>query len=229
MESRNRLHKGQPRVRPLLRADVLGALSRRIRSSVRTRLHHLRLRPERIEQPLAWKRPQNIFVNSMSDLFHVGVPDEFIIQVFDIMSRASWHQFQLLTKRPERLKRLSKRLMFAPNIWVGVSVESPKYYWRIRQLLCVPAAVRFLSCEPLLDALPDIPLDGVDWVIVGGESGHGARPMEAAWVRNIRAQCRKKRIAFSSSNGVERTRRRRGEFSTAKPMIVCLRRSRIAY
>jgi len=156
----------------------------------------LRLRPERIEQPLSWKKGQNIFVNSMSDLFHVGVPDEFIIRVFDVMCRASWHQFQVLTKRPERLKRLSKRLTFAENIWVGVSVESPKYYWRIHQLRCVPAAVRFLSCEPLLDALPDIPLDGIDWVIVGGESGQGARPMNAVWVRNIRSQCRKKRIAF---------------------------------
>jgi len=156
----------------------------------------LRLRLDRLRQPLAWKKPQNIFVNSMSDLFHVAVPDEFIIQVFEVMREASWHQFQLLTKRSERLNRLSARLAFAPNIWVGVSVESPRYYWRIQQLQSVPAAIRFLSCEPLLEALPNLPLNGIDWVIVGGESGRGARPMSAAWVRNIREQCRKQRVAF---------------------------------
>ena len=156
----------------------------------------LRLRPERIEQPLSWKQPQNVFVNSMSDLFHVGVPDEFIARVFEVMRRAWWHRFQVLTKRPERVKRLACKLLFPSNVWLGVSVESPRYYWRIAQLGAVPAAVRFLSCEPLLAPLPDLPLDGIDWVIVGGESGPGARPMKAAWVRNIRAQCRKRRVSF---------------------------------
>lgn len=156
----------------------------------------LTLRPERIEQPLMWRKPQNIFVNSMSDLFHVGVPDDFIIRVFETMRSASWHQFQVLTKRAERLERLSKQLEFAPNIWVGVSVESPKHFWRIRHLQRVPAAVRFLSCEPLLASLPDIPLRGIDWVIVGGESGHGARPMRVTWVRDIRSQCRRNDVAF---------------------------------
>jgi protein gp37 len=156
----------------------------------------LRLRPERIEQPLSWRKPQNVFVNSMSDLFHVGVPDEFIIKVFDVMCRAAQHQFQVLTKRPERLARLSPRLPIAENIWLGVSVESPNYYWRIKHLQSVPVAVRFLSCEPLLAALPDIPLVGIDWVIVGGESGRGARPMLVSWVKDIRAQCRRKGVPF---------------------------------
>lgn len=156
----------------------------------------LTLRAQRIEQPLSWRKPQNIFVNSMSDLFHVDVPDEFILQVFDVMRRASWHQFQILTKRSERLARLSKRIEFSPNMWVGVSVESPKFYWRIKDLQKVPASVRFLSCEPLLAALPNLPLDGINWVIVGGESGHGARPIEVDWVREIRRQCNKQRVPF---------------------------------
>ena len=156
----------------------------------------LTLRPNRLEEPLHWKAPRLVFVNSMSDLFHVGVPDEFIINVFDVMRRATWHQFQLLTKRPERLLRLSRKLDFAPNVWVGVSVETPKYYWRIKMLQQVPAAIRFLSCEPLLEDLPDLALDGISWVIVGGESGAGARPMDAEWVRNIRQQCRRGRIPF---------------------------------
>lgn len=156
----------------------------------------LTLRPQRLLEPLSWKTPRTIFVNSMSDLFHVDVPDEFILQVSDTMRRATWHQFQVLTKRAERLQRLSKRIEFASNVWVGVSVESPAYYWRIRHLQAVPAAVRFLSCEPLIAALPDLPLDGIGWVIVGGESGPGARPMVPAWVRNIRGQCENACVPF---------------------------------
>lgn len=157
----------------------------------------LTLRPERVSEPLAWKKPRTIFVNSMSDLFHVDVPDDFICQVFDTMRQAHWHTFQVLTKRSERLKRLAHRLDFAPNVWIGVSVESPEYYWRIKHLQQVTAAaVRFLSCEPLIAALPDIPLEGIDWVIVGGESGHGARPMLKTWVRDIRRQCNARRIPF---------------------------------
>jgi protein gp37 len=125
----------------------------------------LTLRPERVNQPLTWKKPQRVFVNSMSDLFHRDVPDSFIINVFTTMNLASQHQFQVLTKRAERLERLSRKLAFGENIWVGVSVESPRYYSRIRHLQRVPAAVRFLSCEPLLAALPNLPLTGIDWVI----------------------------------------------------------------
>lgn len=154
------------------------------------------LRHHRLLEPLSWRKPHTIFVNSMSDLFHRDVPDEFIVQVFETMRRASWHQFQVLTKRAERLQRLSKRLSFAPNIWMGVSIETPLYYWRIKHLQGVPAAVRFLSCEPLLAALPILPLEGIDWVIVGGESGPGARPMQPSWVRDIRAQCRSNRVPF---------------------------------
>ena len=156
----------------------------------------LTLRPKRLEQPLSLRRPLNIFVNSMGDLFHADVPDEFILSVFDTMNRASWHQFQVLTKRAERLERLASRFSWTPNIWIGVSVESPETYWRIKHVRRVPAAVRFLSCEPLLAPLASLPLAGIDWVIVGGESGHGARPMRAAWVREIRRQCKANHVAF---------------------------------
>ncbi len=156
----------------------------------------LTLRPQRLLDPLSWKIPRTIFVNSMSDLFHVDVPDEFILQVFNTMRQASWHKFQVLTKRAERLQRLSERTELTANIWIGVSVESPKYYWRIKHLQHVPAAVRFLSCEPLLAALPNLPLDGINWTIVGGESGPGARPMDPAWVRDIRGQCNEQRVPF---------------------------------
>lgn len=156
----------------------------------------LTLRPERLAQPFAWKKPSKVFVNSMSDLFHKDIPDQYILGVFATMKAASQHQFQVLTKRAERLERLSRRIEFGENVWVGVSVESPNFYWRVRHLQKVPAAVRFLSCEPLLESLPRLPLKGVDWVIVGGESGHGARPMDAAWVYDIREQCAAKGIAF---------------------------------
>jgi protein gp37 len=156
----------------------------------------LTLRPERVSQPLTWKKPQRVFVNSMSDLFHRDVPDKFIIDVFATMNRASQHQFQVLTKRAERLERLSRKLAFSENIWIGVSVESPRYYGRIRHLQRVPAAIRFLSCEPLLADLPNLPLGGVDWVIVGGESGHHSRPMDPSWVEHIREQCAVSATAF---------------------------------
>lgn len=156
----------------------------------------LTLRPERLEQPLRWLRPRTVFVNSMSDLFHAGVPEAYIGEVFDVMARASWHQFQVLTKRAERLERLTRQMAVPANVWIGVSVETSLYYSRIRHLRRVPATVRFLSCEPLLAPMPDLPLDGIDWVIVGGESGPGARPMDPEWVRDIRAQCQKAGVAF---------------------------------
>lgn len=149
----------------------------------------LMLRPERLLQPLAWRRPARIFVNSMSDLFHIDVPEAFIRDVFDVMAKASQHQFQVLTKRADRMERVLRRLSSPPNVWLGVSVESPLYYGRIRHLTRVDAAVHFLSCEPLLAALDGLPLQGIDWVIVGGESGSGARPMDAEWVRGIRDHC----------------------------------------
>jgi protein gp37 len=156
----------------------------------------LQLRPERLQQPLLDRRPKRIFVNSMSDLFHADVPEAYIREVFAVMAAADWHQFQLLTKRAERLERVLRRLKVPANVWVGVSVESPAYYSRIRHLTRVKAAIRFLSCEPLLAALPDLPLDGISWVIAGGESGHGARPMEAKWTRDVRDQCLAANVPF---------------------------------
>lgn len=156
----------------------------------------LTLRPQRLLEPLSWKRPHTIFVNSMSDLFHAAVPDEYILRVFETMRKAHWHTFQVLTKRAERLERFCKIVDISSNVWLGVSVESPQYYWRVAHLRRVCAAVRFLSCEPLIAPLDALPLDGMDWVIVGGESGPGARPMKREWVRSIRAQCRKNRVPF---------------------------------
>ena len=148
----------------------------------------LRLVPEMLDLPLRWKTPRKIFVNSMSDLFHEGVPDEFIIEVFDIMRLASKHQFQLLTKRPERLAELSSRLPWPRNVWVGVTIENQTTANRLQHLLTVPAHIKFISFEPLLGPI-DIDLNGVDWVIVGGESGPHARPLDLEWVREIRNQC----------------------------------------
>ncbi|MHB0874452.1 MAG: DUF5131 family protein [Anaerolineae bacterium] len=149
-----------------------------------------------LETPLGWKKPQMVFVNSMSDLFHRDVPFSFILHVFDVMRRAHWHQFQVLTKRSERLSELSPLLTWAPNIWMGVSVESDEYAYRIDHLREVESAVRFLSLEPLLGPLPNLNLSGVDWVIVGGESGPGARTMQRAWVTDIRDQCARQRVPF---------------------------------
>ncbi|MGH7748882.1 MAG: DUF5131 family protein, partial [Candidatus Dormibacteria bacterium] len=152
----------------------------------------LQLRPGRLEQPLRWRRPSRVFVNSMSDLFHVDVPVAHIEQVWEVMARTTQHTYQILTKRAERMERVVRRLRHGmlPNVWLGVSVESPVYCSRIRHLQRTPAAVRFLSCEPLLEPLPELPLAGIGWVIVGGESGRGARPLELSWVRDIRQQCR---------------------------------------
>ena len=147
------------------------------------------LHPDQLSLPLRWRAPRRIFVNSMSDLFHEAVPDDFIQRVFNMMGEAHWHVFQVLTKRSRRLVELGPSLRWAPNIWQGVSVESQRYVRRIRDLQAVPAAVRFLSIEPLLGPIEDLPLIGVRWVIVGGESGGGRRPMQPAWARLIRDQC----------------------------------------
>jgi protein gp37 len=155
----------------------------------------LRLWPERLQLPLRWKHPRRVFVNSMSDLFHPGVPDHFVQTCFEVMARAHWHQFQVLTKRPERMAALAPGLPWPPNVWAGTSVESQPYTRRIDHLRKVPACVRFLSCEPLLGPL-QLDLQGIDWVIVGGESGPGARPMDRAWVVDIREQCERSGVAF---------------------------------
>lgn len=146
--------------------------------------------------PLRWKQPRKIFVNSMSDLFHEGIPDQFILRAFETMVHARWHRFQILTKRAERLSELARKLPWPDNIWQGVSIENADYVWRIEHLLKAPAAVRFLSIEPLLGPIPDLPLDGISWVIVGGESGPNYREIEAAWVREIRDQCTHAYVPF---------------------------------
>jgi protein gp37 len=155
----------------------------------------LQLRPERLNQPLKWKRPRIIFVNSMSDLFHPDVPVEFIETVFDTMVRAKWHTFQVLTKRSERLAQLADQLPWPKNVWMGVSVENQRWTLRIEDLRHVAATVRFLSCEPLLGPI-ELDLKGIDWVIAGGESGPRARPMKPEWVRSIRDQCKKDSVPF---------------------------------
>jgi protein gp37 len=168
----------------------------------------LALHEHALEIPLGWKRPQNVFVNSMSDLFHQGVPEEFIAKVFEVMGRAHWHRFQILTKRSARLASLSARLPWHPNVWMGVSVESREHACRIDHLRAVPAAVRFLSLEPLLGALPQLDLEGIHWVVLGGESGPGARPLAPEWVLDVRDQCLAARVPFffKQWGGVHRRR-----------------------
>jgi len=156
----------------------------------------LALHPQMLDRPLRWKQPKRIFVNSMSDLFHRDVPEAFIQDVFRVMRSAHWHQFQILTKRAERLAELSPRLDWPPNVWQGVSVESRDYASRIDHLRTTGARIKFLSLEPLLGSLHPVNLEGIHWVIVGGESGPGARPMQPEWVRGLRDQCQSARVAF---------------------------------
>jgi protein gp37 len=156
----------------------------------------LLLHYDRLNLPLHWRTPRRVFVNSMSDLFHDDVPDSFIERVFDTMSRASWHQFQVLTKRSDRLRRLAAKLPWPANVWQGVSVENAAHTRRIADLVAVPAVVRFLSIEPLLGPISDIPLEGIHWVIVGGESGPVRRPVNPDWVRAIRDQCLRANVRF---------------------------------
>lgn len=156
----------------------------------------LRLHPHALELPLLWRKPQTIFVNSMSDLFHKNVPLHYIQEVFDVMNRADWHRFQVLTKRADRLREVAGTLEWPAHIWMGVSVESKDYLQRIDDLRATSAHVKFLSLEPLLGPLNSMNLGSIDWVIVGGESGPKARPMEAHWVRDIRDQCRTAGVPF---------------------------------
>lgn len=149
----------------------------------------LTIHEDSLEEPLTWAKPQYIFVNSMSDLFHENVPLDFILRIFDVMRRGHWHQFQVLTKRAERLLEFDHNIDWPENVWMGVSVETSKYIHRIDLLRNTHAAIKFLSLEPLLGPLPNLPLADIDWVIVGGESGPHARPMHADWVREIRNQC----------------------------------------
>jgi protein gp37 len=154
------------------------------------------LHEDLLDAPKRWKKPRTIFVNSMSDLFQKTVPDDFIGRVFDTMRACQQHTFQILTKRSDRLRQLGARLPWPSNVWMGVSVEDERVVDRIADLAAVPAQVRFLSCEPLIGPLDDLPLHGIHWVIVGGESGPGARPMRPEWVEAIYRQCIRSGVPF---------------------------------
>lgn len=177
----------------------------------------LTLQDDVVELPLRWKRPRLIFVNSMSDLFHDAVPAEFIRRCFSVMEEACQHTYQVLTKRPERTAELADQLPWRDNIWLGTSVESERYRDRVRVLQDIPAAVRFLSIEPLLGPISGLPLEGVHWVIAGGESGPGARPMQPDWVRQVRDQCVSRHVPFFfkqwgafDQHGVKRSKKKNG-------------------
>lgn len=146
--------------------------------------------------PYKWKKPKRVFVNSMSDLFHDKISDEFIAQVFDVMNKTPLHTYQILTKRPQRAIQMADRLNWSDNIWMGTSVENSRVVGRIDELKEIPARIRFLSCEPLIGALEAMNLQDIHWVIVGGESGPGARPMNADWVRSILNQCQAAEVPF---------------------------------
>jgi protein gp37 len=169
------------------------------------------LHEDALDLPLRWRTPARIFVNSMSDLFHSQVPDAFLARVFAVMREASWHTFQILTKRPGRLRRLASVLDWPPNVWMGVSIESDRFVARADALRAVPAAVRFLSCEPLLSPLPSLALEGISWVLIGGESGPQARPMELSWVRNLIGRCQEQGVAVFVKQMGSRWARQHGE------------------
>ena len=156
----------------------------------------LRLWPDRLDQPLRWRRSRTIFVNSMSDLFHEQVPSGFIRDVFETMEAAPWHVFQVLTKRPERAVKLAERLPWPPNVWMGVSIENRRFVNRADLLRDVPAAVRFISAEPLLGRLEGLDLSDIDWLIAGGESGPRHRRVQIDWIRELRDRCRDEQVAF---------------------------------
>ncbi|HKP89798.1 MAG TPA: phage Gp37/Gp68 family protein [Thermoleophilaceae bacterium] len=156
----------------------------------------LRLWPGRLEQPLRWRRPRLVFVNSMSDLFHEDIPTDFIAAVFDVVVRADWHTFQVLTKRPERVAELAPELPWPRNLWMGVSIENRRFVHRADYLRDVPAAVRFISAEPLLGSLEGLDLTGIDWLIAGGESGPRHRPVRVEWLRELRDRCHAEGVAY---------------------------------
>lgn len=178
----------------------------RYRNGFRVSIH-----PDLLEAPLHWKTPRLIFVNSMSDLFHEDVPFDFIAQVFSTISLASWHVFQVLTKRADRLAEFERKLTWPANLWVGVTVESQKYVHRINKLSLVPSAVRFVSFEPLLGPIKNLDLSSVDWAIVGGESGPHSRKMDPDWARMIRDACLEQSIPFffKQWGGTKKSRRGR--------------------
>jgi protein gp37 len=166
------------------------------------------LQSDIVDMPLHWKRPRMIFVNSMSDLFHKDVPTDFIAKCFSVMQQASQHTFQVLTKRPERAAELASHLPWPGNLWMGTTVENADYVHRIRSLVRIPAVIRFLSLEPLLGPIARLPLQGIQWVIVGGESGPAARAIDASWVVQIRNRCVAEHVPFffKQWGGVQKSR-----------------------
>lgn len=152
--------------------------------------------PENLEDPLNWKKPQMIFVVSMGDLFHKDISEDFILKTFEVMNKADWHIFQVLTKRTKRMQELSKYINWTENIWAGTTIEHKNYIKRVDILNTIPAKIKFLSLEPLLSDIPYIKLDEIDWVIAGGESGPRSRPIKKEWVRNIRDMCEKQNTDF---------------------------------
>lgn len=189
--------------RMALRLQMMG--QPKYQSGFAVTLHH-----DVLDLPLKWKKPRLVFVNSMGDLFHENIPFSFIEEVFEVMMSSDSHTFQVLTKRSKRLAELAPHLPWPDNIWAGVTVESSQYVSRIADLQTVNAKVRFLSVEPLLGPIPELPLEGIDWVIVGGESGPYARPLEASWVREIRDRCVRARVPFFFKQWGGRHRRSRG-------------------
>lgn len=189
-------------------------LSRRLRAMGQNNYRNgftVTLQPHMLERPLHWKQPRRIFVNSMSDLFHTDVPPTYITQVFDVMRRANWHEYQVLTKRSERLVELDSVLIWRPQIWMGVSIENEDYLFRADHLRKTNAHIKFLSVEPLLGPLHKLNLRGIDWVIVGGESGPGARPIDAEWVRELRDRCVRARVPFFFKQWAAYSSQKQGE------------------
>jgi protein gp37 len=172
--------------------------------------NEVRLVEELLDAPLKWKKPQLVFVNSMSDLFHEDVPLDFILKVFDTMCKAEQHHFQVLTKRSKQLVKLNSELKWPENVWMGVSVENQDYKFRIDDLRETDAHIKFLSLEPLIGELRNLDLTDIDWVIVGGESGPGARPMQEEWVIDIRDQCKQASVPFFFKQWGGRNKKRKG-------------------
>lgn len=176
----------------------------------------LTLQPDIVTRPLSWKKPQLIFVNSMSDLFHKDIPEDYILEIFKVMKQAHWHTFQVLTKRSERLRELAPRLPWPKNVWMGVSVEDQKRTSRIHDLVNTPAQTKFLSIEPMLEALPHLPLTGIHWVIVGGESGLRPRPMDPSWVIDVQQQCFTQDVPFFFKQWGGRNKKKNGRLLLGK-------------
>jgi protein gp37 len=176
----------------------------------------LAMHPHVLEHPLKWKKPQIIFVNSMSDLFHEKVPLTFIKKVFEVMKRANWHTFQVLTKRAERLEEFAPSLDWPENVWAGVTVENQECSYRINHLRNVPAVVRFLSMEPLLSSVKNMNLTNIDWLIVGGESGPSSRPIKKEWVQDIREQCQHASVPFFFKQWGGRNKKKAGRLLDGK-------------